>query len=115
VGQRIVGVGDGEVIAVGRRAEIDHAAAVVADLEEQAGMIAAQFLVDAVIGAHGVVAYVGGVGGHDEIGGPVVDDVHGAAVGRGVGMVVADAAIGNQVAVVLEHVEVVAFDDALEF
>ena len=67
VGERVVGIGDGEVIAMRRGAEVDHAAAVVADFEQQAGMIAAQLRIDVVVGAHGVVADVGGVGGADEV------------------------------------------------
>ena len=57
--KRIVGVGDGEVIAVGGGAEVDHAPAVVADFKKQAGMLAAQLFVDVVVGANGVIADVG--------------------------------------------------------
>ncbi len=42
VGERVVGVGDGKIIAVRSAAEIDHAATVIADFEEQAGELFAQ-------------------------------------------------------------------------
>ena len=35
VRERIVGIGDGEIVAVRGAAEVDHAAAVVADFQQQ--------------------------------------------------------------------------------
>ena len=67
VGERVVGIGDGEVIAMERGTEVDHTAAIVANFKQQAGVSAAQLRIDVVVGAHGVIADVGGVGGVDEI------------------------------------------------
>ena len=44
-----------------------------------------------------------------------MEDCDGGGDGGRVGVVGAEAALGEEVAVVLDHVEVVAFDDALEF
>jgi hypothetical protein len=43
-------------------AEVHHAAAVVADLEQKLRMIFAQATLNVVVRARGVIAYVGGVG-----------------------------------------------------
>ena len=62
VGSGIVGIGDREVIAMSRAAEVDHAAAVVANFKQQPRMILAQLGMDVVISPHRMVAHVGGVG-----------------------------------------------------
>ena len=42
IGERIVGVGDREIVAVRGAAEVDHAAAVVADFQKNVGMLLAE-------------------------------------------------------------------------
>jgi hypothetical protein len=78
-------------------------------------MLAAHLSVHVVVSANGVIADVGGVVGDDEIEAEIMSDLRRALVERRVGMVVADAALGDEIAVVLELVEVIVGDDAVDF
>ena len=61
-------------------------------------MLAAHLCVDVVVGANGVIADASGVVGDDEVEAGIVSDPGRALVERRVGVVVANAALADEIA-----------------
>src|SRR4051794_21573267 len=77
-------------------------------------MLLARVFVDVVVGAHRMIAHVGGVGRKDKIRTPFMLDDHGLVRTR-VGVVTAHAALGDKITIMFQHVEMIVVDNALYF
>ena len=115
VRERIVSVGNREIVRVGGASEIDHAPAIIAHLEQKTGMILAQLAVDIVVGADCVVAHIGGVGALYPVRTRRPGNAFVPVIRRSMRMVAAIASLRNQVPVMLQHVEMVVGNQAFDF
>ena len=62
-----------------------------------------------------MVAHIGGIGTIHEVGAPRLVDTFVKWIGSSMGMISAITAVGHEVAVVLQHVQMVIRDHALDF
>src|SRR2546425_11371791 len=96
-------------------AEIDHTAAVVADFEEEAGMVLAQLGMNVIVGADRVVAHIRGVRAFYPVGTPCPRHAFVPIPGWRMRMIAAIASLGDKVPIVLQHVEMIFVDNTLDF
>src|SRR6185312_14948920 len=99
---------------MGCAAEVDHPAAVVTDLQQKIGMVAAKLRVNGVIGLHCVITDVGRVRALDNVIPGVWRDRNTRAIGWRMGMIAAYASLSDEISVVLQHVEAVIVDKTVQ-
>src|SRR5579862_4578035 len=76
-------------------------------------MFFAHLRIDVVVGANRVIAHIRRVGAVDEVRTPALVDAFIQRIGQSVGVIGAVATVSDEIAVVLEHVEVIVGYDAL--